>query len=472
MKFWLSNYSNSISMFVKNSKVASLLTRLQSEIKSDKVKKRFRVSEKYFTRNRILTFHNLVLMRLNLFNKSLSVEIDKISKYLSSFRVRSTPSKQAFSKAISHIKWEGFKHFNDFFVQMFYQDMDYQTFAGKYVLVAADGSDFHLPNGVAALKEYFGEYTNTQMAGQCMAKCVKLYDVLNHVTIDSVLSPYNARNTKGFSEKALFDKLLSTLPSLLEVKENPLIIIGDKYYPCFRYFYSLPAHNVNFVFRCTATFCLELRAFAQSGQLDAQLTIDMKRSNRKFGNSVNRVSDDGFNKKIPDTIHVRCVRIEKQGGETMFILTNFRQEELSRNQIGEIYMLRWGEETSFDLDKNTLEIENFASKTVNGVLQEFYAKTLTANIAELLINDAQHKLDEEQKDKSNKHTYTINRKVAYGLVKDEIVTFLNGSETADSWFNRMSTKILRHRSTVRKGRSFPKKRKYKTKFSMNMRRTT
>lgn len=456
-------------------KVIALLMKLQSEITSESVKEKYRTSEKYFIRRRQLTFSNLIMMRLNMLNKTLSVEIEKISNYLTEFTQRIVPSKQAFSKSASHIKWEGFKHFNEFFVKSFYQDTVYRKFANKYILAATDGSDFHLPN-VPELKAHFGSYTNGQMPEQCTAKCVKLYDVINHITISSILAPYIQQNSKGVSEKSLFDLQIEKLPELLDLKEVSLLITGDKYYPCFRYLYSLPRKNIDFLFRCREKFCLETAEFARSGQLDAIITIDMNKSRRKYGKDVNRKSiqgtDENYTEAIPDIITVRCVRIERGKGEAMFLLTNIPVEELSREQIGKGYEMRWGEETSFDLDKNTLEIENFSSKTVNGILQEFYAKTLTANITELLVCQAQSELDIEQKQKNNIHPYIINRKVAYGLVKDEIVVFLNDLEHADLWFDRMTKKILRHRSPVRPGRYYPKKRKFKTKFSMNMRRST
>ena len=453
--------------------IIQLLSNLQAEIESSSMKEKYRTLPKYFTRNRVLTFSILIIMRLNILNKSLSVELEKISNLFSKISTFSTPSKQAFSKATSHIKWEGFKYLNDFFVKDYYSRSGSLKFADKYILVAADGSDIELPNS-PKLKAHFGEYNNGQMLGQCMAKCVKLYDVLNHINISSVLSPYNAKDTKGFSEKSLFDIQIAALPELIDLQEKNLIVIGDKYYPCFHYFYSLPMQHLNFVFRCAASFCLEVKEFAQSNKLDAELSIDMKISHRKYGKSVNRPMPDGTvcQLDIPDIIKVRCVRVKRKDGTDMFILTNLPSKELSRQEVGEIYDLRWGEETSFGLDKNVLEVENFSTKTVNGILQEFHAKTLTANIAELLVMDAQNTLDEEQSTKDNKNSLIINRKISYGLVKDEIVLLLNGNEPADLWFARMSRKILRYRSPVRKGRFFPKKRKYKTKFSMNMRRTT
>lgn len=449
---------------MKNENILALiLHRLQQEISSDSVKERFRTKANCFVRRRTLTFPTLVYMRLNLMNKSLSVEL---GKYLKQFGGGHSASKQAFSKAVSQIKWEGFEYFNDFFVKDFYNSFDYQRFKGKYLLCATDGSTFQLPY-LPALVSHFGVYNNTQMEqGICMGLSVKLYDVLNRITICTGLNPYYENQTKGNSEQAVFEQHLDKFHQLIDPTKRDVVLLADKYYPNFYYFDALPAQGINFIFRCKPNFCSEVTQFAQSGQLEQYITIDLTKSQRKYNSSARRLD------KNVSALSVRCVRIDRGTKEAMFLLTNLNEQQLSRTDLSEAYQLRWGEETSFDYDKNTLEMENFSAQTVNGVLQEFYAKTLTANLAAVVIEQAQQQLDIEQSTKSNKHNYQINRKVAIGLLKDEIVPFLNGSEAADQWIERIVKLILPHRSPVRSGRNFPKKRKHKLKFSMNLRRVT
>lgn len=440
----------------------SLLSRLQAEINSDAIRLRYRRSANDFIRRRILTFSCLVYLRLNMMNKSISVELNKFLGRFQDVQV----SKQAFSKAIKKIKWEGFAHFNNFFVQGFYQTGDYHKFKDQYLLVASDGTTFELPY-VPALVAHFGQFDNGQMRHPiCMASSVKFYDVLNRITICTSLSPYQLSSSKGNSEKALFEQRLAEFKTLVPPTEQETILIGDKYYPSFYYFHALPEAGLNFVFRCSATFCREVKAFAKTGAAQAILSIDMQEGTRKYKTTASRL-----NRKIRK-VKVRCVRIDLANGKTMFLLTNLNQDQLSIEELARIYQLRWGEETSFDVDKNLLEIENFSSKSVNGVLQEFYAKTLTANIAAIVIEQAQQLLDEQQKHKNNKHQYKINQAVAIGLIKDEIVPLLNATQKAEDWMNKMVKLILPHRSPIRPNRSFPKKRKHKLKFSMNVRRVT
>jgi len=444
-------------------KSQQLLEELQNQIHSEWIKERFRIEPRYFTRDRVFTFSVVVLMHLNILSRSLSVEIHKFLKLCKFPKIG---SKQAFSKACSHLKWEAFEYFNDFFIKRYYSDQEYLKYKETYLLLAVDGTSFDLPYE-PELIETFHTFDNGQGQPICKAQSVKFYDLLNHLTLTSSFAPYNAGEGKGQSEQALFDQGIEKLPELIDNQLHSILLVGDIYYASFFYAHHLPQLGYDFLFRCTPTFCNEVKAFAKSGLKDTVLEIDLSIKHRKYSKSVKRMGESK-----PEILKIRCVKIPLPNGETEFLLTNITSNKLSVEELGEIYDLRWGEEVSFDTDKNIIEIENFASKSPNGVRQEFYGKTLTCNIAELLIADAQKELDEIQKSKNNKHQYKINRATTIGLVKDEIVFFFTAKEAIETWYPRMLKEILRHRVPIRPGRFFSKKRKHKLKFSMNKRRVT
>ena len=175
-------------------------------------------------------------------------------------------------------------------------------------------------------------------------------------------------------------------------------------------------------------------------------------------------------RKSPPALSVRAVRFVKPNGEAGCLLTSLPKTEMTAAQIAAIYPYRWGEEVSFDFDKNKTEIENFSAKMPQGILQEYHANTLLTNLTQLIIEDAQELLEEEQQAKNNKYEYQINRAVAAGLIKDEIPKMLFGKERPATFYNRMIKLILKHREAVRPGRSYPRERKHKLRFSMNARR--
>jgi len=404
------------------------------------------------------------MIKLNRISRSLSVEICKfLSRFHFSFEERDG-SKQAFSKALKGIKWEGFVALLDHFVQNYYKDKQLLYFEDNYLLIASDGSFYQLPYE-PALIDHYNECDIGKGQPVCMAQGVKLYDLLNKINICSTLLPFNAGKAKGKSEGEGFEMCLEKLPGLIDNKKHKILLVGDRHYPCFYYFHQLPVLGYDFVFRCKAHFCTEVKQFCESGHLDQWLNIDLRKSKRKYGSSASRLD------RSIDQLSVRCVRIESKNKEQQdyFLLTNVSQQQLSRANIGQIYKLRWNEETSFDTEKNKLEIENISSKSVNGVQQDYYATLLTANIAQLLINEAQQVLEKQQRGKDNKHIYQINQAVAIGLIKDEIPKFILGIENPEKWYERMIKKIVRRREPIRKNRFYPKTKKHNLKFPMNKR---
>ena len=220
--------------------------------------------------------------------------------------------------------------------------------------------------------------------------------------------------------------------------------------------------------RCSASFCHEVEAFAASGQEEAWLKIDLSKSKRKWKSSAKRI----VNK--PAYLQVRCIKVVLHGGGSMYLLTNLNSTELPVNQANELYDFRWREETSYDVDKNVLEVENFSSKTPNGVYQDYHAKILTVNITQLLINDAQVVLDQNQASKNNKHDYQINKRVAIGLVKDELPKLLLDLEDSQSWYDRLFAKIIRRteikKSKKKTNKKGTRKKKHKLKYHITRRR--
>ena len=204
--------------------------------------------------------------------------------------------------------------------------------------------------------------------------------------------------------------------------------------------------------------------FCNSDAEEAWLTIDLTLKNRKYGSSITRINNKA---ERPKSVTVRCIKRTLDNGE-LLLITN--AEDLSTKEVCDIFYTRRNEETSFDTDKNKLEVENFSSKTPNGVQHDFYSTILTANIAQLIISAAQIKVDEEQAKKDNKYQYKVNTAVAIGLVKDEIPLLLTGKQKAESWFEDLVKLAAKHTEPIRKNRMYKKKRKHKLKYPINKRR--
>lgn len=400
----------------------------------------------------------IVVMLLNNVSKSLSVEVTRfLQRMLGRF---SHGSKQAFSKARYKLKAEAFVDLNDTFIRAYYESGAYQLYKDKYLVLATDGSDYELP-WEEELRLEFGVADNGGKKPMCMAKGVKIWDVLNQITVASLLDRYEK------SEIRIFDILWQKTLQLLEgVQKHPVLLLGDMHYPSFPLMLDLIEGQTHFLFRCSHNFCREVVAFLKSEKQDAVLCIPLAGD----ADRTRKLRYVHKRKQIPSHLNVRALRISLSPTEQYCLLTSLPAQEVDMLSIRALYPLRWSEEVSFNFDKNRTEIENFSAKLPQGIRQEYYANTLYSNFVQLIVDDAQEILNEEQEQKQNKYNYRINRSVAAGLIKDEIPKMLFGKESPDAFYKRMLNLILKHRQPHRPGRSFPRIRKHRLRFSMNLRR--
>lgn len=433
----------------------------------------YRKSPKYFTRERLFKLPVVMTMQINIISKSLRVEVSKFLRRFNLSKKLTDGSKQGYSQARSRIKWEGYVHLNDKLVKEYYSDNELKKYKDKYVLIGTDGTTYQLPYE-QALIEQFGVHDNGQGQAKCMAQGLKLYDLLNDLNLVALFERYDNASGKGQSEMACFESSLKRFTSLMETTEfsakplkelNNFLFIGDRYYASFYNFLMLPNLGYDYVLRCRTNFCKEIESFCKHSPLDeAWITLDLTLDGRKYGTSLQKIAAN----ERPKSIKVRCIKKTLNNGETLCLVTTVT--DLSPQEVCAVFYTRWNEETSFDVDKNKLEVELFSSKTPEGVQHDFYATILTANIAQLIISEAQELVEKEQSNKNNKHPYKVNVAVAIGLLKDEIPLWLTGQQKTESWFKDMVQLVAKHKEPVRRNRSYEKRKKHKLKYPMNKRR--
>lgn len=402
---------------------------------------------------------------LNNICRSLSVEI---GKFLSSIGSTHLGSKQAFSKARYKLKWEAFVDLNDVFIRAYYgfigsenpQDKPYRLYAGRYLLLATDGSTYELPYEASLVAE-FGVVDSNIPQPICMARGVKIWDILNQITLSSHLGNYAMSEIEGFKKTWLHATKL-----LKQVTKSRILLLADMYYPSFWLFYQLINAEQDFLFRCRLDFCREIAQFMQSNETDSIIDISIQNDGHRRRKFIKQTDLES----APYSIKVRAIKFTRPNGEISCLVTSVLSiHDLSYEELVALYPYRWGQEESYDFDKNTTQIENFSAKMPIGIRQDWYANTLMSNMAQVLIEEAQEILEEEQKGKQNKYNYKINRSVAIGLLKDEMPKVLFGKETIQHFQQRMIPLILKNRVSIRPNRTYERQKKHKIKFSMNAR---
>ena len=172
-----------------------------------------------------------------------------------------------------------------------------------------------------------------------------------------------------------------------------------------------------------------------------------------------------------NTISIRMVNIKLSTGEIETIMTNISEDELSSDDINEIYQLRWGIETDYHTLKESMMITNISSSKDTIIKQEIYSQMMVHNIIRSIANDLDTQINQEK----FKHSMKVNFNMAVGFVKRFLVKILieeDGKER-QKLSNELFDNILKNIVPIRKGRSYTrdKNRKLTNKHPINKRKS-
>lgn len=128
---------------------------LKRILRADKTREKFRVSDKDFTRHRVLTFTIVTVSILRGHKFSLQNALNKVFETLG--KLRQTPTNSALCQARQKIQPELFVHLHqavrDDFYKLYGQDGEVLTWRGHRTL-GYDGSDLNLPDTPALRKAF------------------------------------------------------------------------------------------------------------------------------------------------------------------------------------------------------------------------------------------------------------------------------------------------------------------------------
>lgn len=382
-----------------------------------------------------------------LLKTSYQKEIERFGKLIlkGDYNIR-VATKGALSQARAKLNPIAFRRLSDVAVNSFYEGAPYSTWINHRVL-AVDGSNLRLP-GSKSISEEFGTYQAGRNADQAvnMAKCSLLYDVLNHVTVDSQLGGYKT------SEKDLFIKHFDYL------RQGDLVL-GDRGYPSAEVMYRLSNMDVEFCFRMKENWWLVVNSFRESGKKEdiIQITIPDK--------IVRKLDVSEGDREIT----CRLIRIELEGGEIEILCTSLLDStKYEYDQFEALYHARWGVEEAYKLLKSRIEIESFSGRTARSVYQDFYAKVFMMNLCATLSYPIEVKIRKEyQKEKTqNKYDQQINRTAAIAETKDNLVNLLIKKYYTKTLV-KMDFLIEKSREIVRPNRKVPIKHLTKKRYHTN-----
>ena len=115
-------------------------------------------------------------------------------------------------------------------------------------------------------------------------------------------------------------------------------------------------------------------------------------------------------------------------------------------------------------------MENFNTRTVEGIQQDFFATMYLTNIAAAAQTDVQEDIEDVRKDKDNKYQYKANLNELIGILKDRFVFALaqDSQDEQAAMIDLIILEIKRHVVQIRPNRSIPRNPSpRKSKFQHN-----
>ena len=334
-----------------------------------------RFKPQYFTRKRILPFHDLLKLLLSMHKTSSQSALNVFLE-----RKGITMSQQALSKARSKFDHSPFQKLFSAVRDAFYDAKYLDTlhkFHGKF-LVAIDGSDTPLPNLPALLEKYGGTGVK---ASSPTARMSIAYDVLNDFIIDASFSPLTV------SERDHAKNHFEAVGKILDLKD--CIFIMDRGYAS-QELIELLSEKSHYLFRLRTKFSTNIDALP-------------------LGSHVITMYDD---------VKVRIVKFTLPSGEIETLMTDLF--DLDETEFKDLYFRRWRIEVKYDVVKNKLEMPCFGGFSENVIMQDFWISMYLANVAAIAKNEADEKIKDQRLDKDNKYEYQANVNTLIGSMRDRL----------------------------------------------------
>jgi hypothetical protein len=376
---------------------------------ADKTREKYRVSDKDFTRQRVLSFTIVAVSILRGHKFSLQNALNKVFEALGKLRL--TPTNSAFCQARQKISPELFVHLHktarDDFYQLYGQDGEVLTWRGHRVL-AYDGTNLNLPN-TPDLQKAFSIPRNQKGAQGVQALAGVLYDVRNDIAIGAQLGPIQAE--KNF--------LLNDLWS--GTKPGDLIVM-DRLFDDYVIIATAKRDRREVLIRCPRNSFAVVQEFWASEETERIVTLEIpqRSKTRKYVAQNN----------LPESVMVRLIKFTLETGEVEVLLTTLcNRRRYPTAEFKEVYHWRWNEEGFFDRVKNIFEVERFSGFSETAIKQDFFGVIFLATLESILTKGTQSELAEQDRRRRNKTQAMVNRSVSYVSLVDRAIQLLADPRT-------------------------------------------
>jgi len=281
-----------------------------------------------------------------------------------------SPHRSALTKARAKLPWQALATLLRRSVALAYEVFppreEYQ-WRGLSVF-AFDGSTYTLP-ATEAIRQAFDPHSGLASPGrghypQCQVMTVD--DVLRRLPIGRTICAL-----QDGDERAQAQRLLPLLPP-------NSVSLFDRGFPSYGFLHALHHHAHRYVMRCPATSTFPaVAAFIRSGRVETVLWLTPSDTFKRHLTPTQR--------RMRTSLRLRAIRLAAPDGTVSVLLTNLVDpRRFPRTAIIALYWRRWAVETHYRDEKPLQHIEQFHSRTPDGIRQELFAILIGCVIARTL----------------------------------------------------------------------------------------
>ena len=320
-------------------------------------------------RRRKMPIEDLVYSMIN--RKGLTLKLE-LRNYMKITHPGVEISKPGYLKQRMKLNPEAFKVLYQSHNKNFYQDAEVEPYTYKgYLVLAADGSDINIPTTAETVEKYgSASVRGGKPCAQIGLGCI--YDVLNRFILDSSIN------------KVKFDEMRVAQEQLSNIKDTigdryPYMVIMDRGYPSTPAFLKFIDDGIYFVARLkTSDYKAEQKAL-KSNDEDVEIALTKARRRNYIGKKEESIM------MSRDFFSLRMVKVNFDNDISEILATNLPRETFPEECFAEIYHMRWGIETAYEVLKDRLKIENFTGIKPTLIEQDINSTIYVSNLAEDIV---------------------------------------------------------------------------------------
>ncbi len=263
----------------------------------------------------------------------------------------------------------------------------------QYRFLAVDGSTATFLNRTGCVPDEYYVGQGHSAKGFYSIHINAMYGLAKHTYVDAFLQPIHQKD-----EFRAFCIMGDRQPVFPGTKN---IYIGDRGYCSYNNMAHVIEAGQYFVFRTKDIHSKGLVGkfdFPAGDSFDTPVDVTLTRSHsskihvdngyRRFIDQASSFDYIEYGSLDTYNIRFRIVRFPIADGSYECLVTNLPKDEFPPEYLKCLYFARWGIEISFRELKYTIGLSNFHSCKADFVKQEIWARLITYNITELIVNHA------------------------------------------------------------------------------------